>query len=652
MNKGISKLGPTGVAAQTGVSASKLEQALGDLRGAASLTAIGDQLRKIAELLPGDDGASAIAPALTGALRSEPDGLRPLAAEVGTGRGRPEVSIFLGTATPDRARERAQGEVEDAVDFDARIETHSFKIFSTGDPFAFLGTPPDKKEGVKANPADVKGREVYVFQGDVDAPENAETKFDRATLVAEALQIAFAARENGSTKTVVVLPEALDPAKNPNDKFAQLVARLAEATGVDGVRYSSEVSTDGAVDRDVRGGLPPLGPKARDATQGLASLETANDLAGVKRALGTLDVALMGLSKFAEGPAFTRQVVDVLCAKVQSLVPGIPSGAAAVQDDRVVVFSGQSNPDLAAKLTGALGAEQGDAAVRFEGGVPYPTLGTKVEGRPVVVVQTSRQDPETAADKRSSSMALLTEALMLCDEAIKSGAEDVSLVLPYMPNARSDRMDQKGVGAYASLVSRWVDAIGVKKVVLVEPHDPHTPHFFRTRNIRVVSGAEVLAKDIIGQLGRKDLVFVRPDAGAQKRMASLAKAVDLPLVDGEKSRADNEENAEMKSLGGKSEVAGKRCLVVDDEIATGGTMRQTVTMLREGGAKEVHVAVSHANMPMEPEKRHQSMRQLRDEAGATKLYLLDTQPVGDLPADLKDFVQVIPVASAIGEEIY
>jgi phosphoribosylpyrophosphate synthetase len=316
-----------------------------------------------------------------------------------------------------------------------------------------------------------------------------------------------------------------------------------------------------------------------------------------------------------------------------------------------------------------------------------------VAGREVVVVQTTRQDPHTAVEKRQSVSALLAEALMLFKSAVEQGATDVKLVLPYMPSGRSDKNDQKGVGAYAGLVARWVDAIvdeGRKlaeargkrlefnpRVVMVEPHDVHNPVFFRTP-VDVISGAEVLVGKAIKDLGREDMVLVRPDAGAQKRTAAVGKAYDLPVVDGEKTRAGNDDKADVKKLAKPEDVRGKVCVVTDDEIATGGTMQQTVSLLaferlnkpgdkddgkilnedgklleEAGGtpkrlAKEVHVAISHTNMPTDPEARLLAIRKLKD-AGATRLYVLDTQPINKLPPDLEGFVKVVSAAESIAD---
>jgi phosphoribosylpyrophosphate synthetase len=205
----------------------------------------------------------------------------------------------------------------------------------------------------------------------------------------------------------------------------------------------------------------------------------------------------------------------------------------------------------------------------------------------------------------------------------------------------------------------------------------HNPVFFRTP-VDVISGAEVLVGTAIKELGRENMVLVRPDAGAAKRTAAVGKAYHLPVVDGEKTRAGNDDKATVEKLAKPEDVRGKKCVVTDDEIATGGTMRQTVSMLAfervnkpgdkddgkianeqglavetHGGtpkrlAAQVHVAISHTNMPTNPEERADAIRKLK-EAGATHLYVLDTQPMGKLPADLEGFVKVVSAAESIAD---
>ncbi len=630
---------------QAATGDAKLDKLIGGLAQAQSLGAIGEALRDLSGALSGDYGA--VAPAFAKAMDNRPGGVRPLMADVDADNAK----LFCGEATPNGVKKMAR-------DAGVPLGSVDFKIFSTGDPFTFLGVAPDAKAGIKAEPEDVRNKTVYVIQGDAGyTPAGDAPKYDQATLVAEALQVAYAAKTQqvgAAKKAIVVFPDTLDPAKHPDNQFAQLVSRLAKASGVDEVRYhgalNSRSTGDATIQRDVRAGLPALGPKTAEVGKWMDTLAGAQSLQSVQRALAQIDMALTGLKgKYPEqSQAYAQRMASVLTDKVNQLVPGLPKGVAGIQDNRTVVFAGQSNPDLSEDIAHAMGAKLGESAVQFDGGAPFVSLGSDVAGKPAVIVQTTRQDPYTAPEDKHSAMALLTEALLLCDQAQKAGASDTTLVLPYMPSARSDKQDQRGVGTYAGLVARWVDELQLGKVVLVEPHDVHVPNYFRTP-VRVLSGAAVLSQQALKDLGREDLVLVRPDEGATKRTKQLAKDLALPMVNGEKSRSDNNERANVEGLGSKSDVEGKVCLVNDDEIATGGTMRQTIGMLKENGAKEVHIAVAHANMPVEPDKRHAAMRALRD-AGAQSLYLLDTQPVGKVPADLQDFVKVVSVAAAIAEE--
>jgi ribose-phosphate pyrophosphokinase len=650
----------------------QLDQELSKLKQASSLQEIGASLKAISAQLGKGQAPESVPEAAKVALKNKPAGLRDILGDVEPD----QVKLFLGTSSPAEARAIAK-------EAGVPIGNHSFKIFSTGDPFVFLGEPPDGKAKKEAQVEDVAGRTVYVVQG--SKPDG--SKYDLPTLVAEALQVAYAAVENDANRAVLVLPESLNPATHPNDKFAALVHRLAIATGIhtDDIKYTRDLDpqpqvTDGKTKEDVRLGLPALGPKTKPAEQALTQLQNAKDLSSISEAITKLDLAISGLEgKYSkEATKLAKQVADVLAERMIALVPGFADNAVLTTAEKTIVLGGQSNPELASEIAKNLGA--GYSTMRLDetaGGSPRVDLGGSVAGKQVVIVQTSREDPAKAPEDRHSTMSMLAEALMAFQSAVERGAKDVRLVLPYMPSARSDKKDQEGVGAYADLVARWVDAIvddGSKlaearqqrteyrpRVYLVEMHDPHVRHFFRTP-VTAISGAEVLTTKVIDDVGKDHLILVRPDAGAAKRTATLGKRLHLPVIDGEKTRSDNNENAQIERLARPDDIRGKKVLVVDDEIATGGTMRQTASLLAferddkgkivEGPdgpwklAAEVHVAVSHANMPIDLEERHKAMRALR-EAGATRLYLLDTQPVGPIPPDLQDFVKVVSAADAI-----
>ncbi|MBI4814761.1 MAG: ribose-phosphate diphosphokinase [Deltaproteobacteria bacterium] len=616
-------------------AAAQLRPLIDGLRQAKTIDEIGAALDKIADSIGGESKAevkkSAVA-AAKAAMEKHPEGVRSLMGSLGD-----DVKLFCGTATPDAVKSAA-----DSLDLD--VGRSSLKLFSTGDPFVVLEES-------------VKNRDVLVLQGGPGySPKEGEPAYDFPTLVAESLQVAFAARSSGAKRVRVVLPEALDPAKHPNDAFASLVAELAKASGVNQVVYHSALDGKSSdAKRSLPLGMPMLEAKvaSAEASRALRELASATSLDEVSRSLVFLEVSIKALRGKADGAAtaLATQVADVLTARVKDLVPEVPDGVVSFKDSQVVVFSGQSNPKLGLDIAQSMSATFGEGSIALEGSTPkLAELSTKVKGKDVVIVQTTRQSPQASKESRLSTMALLTEALMIARAAKQGEAESVTLVLPYMPNARSDKRDQAGVGAYAALVARWVDQLDLGRVVLVEPHDGHVPEMFRSQ-VSIVSGARVLCDSVIAEMPeeqKKKLVLVRPDEGATKRTKQLAKDLSLPMVNGEKTRAGNDDKAEVQGLGNSSDVAGKVCIVTDDEIATGGTMRQTVARLKAMSAEEVIVAVSHANMPIDASERADAMRKLK-EAGADRLVLLDTQPVGTIPPDLAGFVKVVSSAAAIAE---
>jgi ribose-phosphate pyrophosphokinase len=606
------------VAGKIGFGRAGLPALAARLRDSRSLLGIGAVLRALADSSVAAD--SSVPAAFRAAMERRPDGVRDLLGEIGAG----EVKLFCGEATPEGVLRRAR-----QADLD--LGRKHFKLFSTGDPFTFLGVPPDAAAGRSAEPEDVEGRNVVVVQGD---PGERSSGYDLPTLVAEALQIAFAAKANGAIGARVVLPDSLDPKTHPSDPFAKLVARLANASGVDEVRYARGLSA--SVEDRFERALENVG---RDSDRALAGVERA----------GSWDELALALARCRSiAPRFKERIAHALSARAKIFAPSDLSGVARIDRDKTIVFAGSANPELGRGIADRMGADLGAPLLEFRGRTPYAQLGSDVSKRPVVVVQGTR--PAPGAEPRSS-MALFMEALLLCQEAKERGASEITLVLPYMLNARSDKGDQEGVGAYAALVAAWIDGLGLGKVVLVEPHAPHVPAFFRKNNVRVVSGSSILCNHIIERLGKEDLVMVRPDDGAAKRTRWLADQLSLPLVNGDKTRDDNNEHAELRSLSG-SDVEGKRCLIFDDEIATGTTMLKTLARLTENRASEAHVAISHANLPLDPDERGALLRKLIA-AGPSKrtyFYFLDTQPMGRLADDVARFVKVVSAAGAIASK--
>ncbi len=409
----------------------------------------------------------------------------------------------------------------------------TFKTFATGDYWTAIGGSP-------------RGKSVTVVQSELgDA--------DPQTLAIESLHLAYAALAHGARDVRLMLPASMDPERNPSD-FTRLIAKLADATGVAGVSYSSE-----------------LGNTPISVEPSLTAIEAAHP-------------------------------------------------------DTPVVLSGKANPRLAARYAAWRGA----------------TLAEKTfapRGRETVVVQSTLQDP-TVKD-RSSGPALFIDALLMAQAAAEGSAKKVRLVLPYMAWGRSDHPIDDGTnyaGPYSRLIGAWAKAIGVDEVVLVTPHNVDTPTYFEAAGVKthVIDGIEGLAATAQSYAGDTPLVRATPDAGGSLRTPGSA-------VRGHKHREKHDDNAVIDSFDGAELVRGKPVFIADDEMASGKTILQALKRIGAHEPSAMFVGIVHNNLPRDPEARATFFRSAK-ECGATRFLVYDTQPMGPLPADLNDFVDVLPIA--------
>jgi len=108
----------------------------------------------------------------------------------------------------------------------------------------------------------------------------------------------------------------------------------------------------------------------------------------------------------------------------------------------------------------------------------------------------------------------------------------------------------------------------------------------------------------------------------------------------EKRREANDDRAQVVNVIG--EVRGKRAIVVDDEIDTGGTMVETAKALDREGALEMYGCATHGVLS-DP-----AIERLRDSA-FKEVVITDTIPL--VPANRLDKIKVLTVAPLIGEAI-
>ena len=245
---------------------------------------------------------------------------------------------------------------------------------------------------------------------------------------------------------------------------------------------------------------------------------------------------------------------------------------------KLMLISGNASRDLAMKIADYLGVELAKADIDvFNDGESRVKIGEDVRGEDVFIIQSA------SAPTNHNYM----ELLITVDALRRASAGRITAVIPYFGYARQDRKDQPRVPITAKLVANLLTAAGVNRVITIDLHAHQIQGFFDIPldHLYAVNVFVDYFKDKV-----KDLVVVSPDAGGVKMAHGFAKRLgcDLAIVD--KRRIDDT-NAQALHIVG--EVKGKNAIIVDDIVATGGSLVEAAILLRKEGAKDVYSAITH-----------------------------------------------------------
>ena len=245
------------------------------------------------------------------------------------------------------------------------------------------------------------------------------------------------------------------------------------------------------------------------------------------------------------------------------------------------VFAGSSHPDLAREICDCLGIPVGRShTTRFSNENLKVKIEENVREEDVFFVQ-------TAAPPLSEG---IVELLLYLDALRHASARRVTAVLPYYPYARSDKKDEPRISITARLLADLLATAGADRVLTVDLHSPQIQGFFR-RPADHLTAVPVLCEHLRKKEDLSDAVVVAADIGEAKDAGRFAKRLDLPIAFVDKRRQGDDEQARPVAVIG--DVVGKTCLLVDDEIATGGTIFSATEFLLERGARRVIASIVH-----------------------------------------------------------
>jgi len=235
--------------------------------------------------------------------------------------------------------------------------------------------------------------------------------------------------------------------------------------------------------------------------------------------------------------------------------------------------------------TQAFAAALAEAADESLGRVEYEQF---ADGEGVVRV------PEAVAGERAVVVASTVDSdahvqlLQLQDAVREAGASEVVTVLPYMGYARQDAAFREGEPVSSRAMARAIST-GTDRVVTVNPHEPAVCDFF-TVPATNVDAAGVLAEPLPADLAEP--LFLSPDEGA----IGLAETVRDAYGAGETDHFVKDrdyDSGEVAISPSDAAVAGRDVVLVDDIIATGSTMSESIAVLNEREAARVYVTCIH-----------------------------------------------------------
>jgi len=207
------------------------------------------------------------------------------------------------------------------------------------------------------------------------------------------------------------------------------------------------------------------------------------------------------------------------------------------------------------------------------------------------------------------------ELLLMINAARGASAGQITAVIPHYAYARSDKKDASRISLGGRMVADMLSTAGVDRVLTMQLHSPQVQGFFSVP-VDQLTALGVLAEHYKG----RDLanhIVVSPDLGNAKNATQFARLLGLPVAAGSKHRLADDRVVIDAIVG---DVAGKNAIVMDDEIATGGSIVELIRRLRDFGCIEASVACTHGLFA------GNAVEKLRGETLISEVVTTDTVP--------------------------
>ena len=253
------------------------------------------------------------------------------------------------------------------------------------------------------------------------------------------------------------------------------------------------------------------------------------------------------------------------------------------------LLSGNSNKPLSKNIAKYLKSKLVNSSIRnFSDGEIYVEINENIRGNSIFIIQS------VSSPANDNLMELL-----LCIDALKrSSAKNITAVIPYFGYARQDRKVVPRTSISAKLVSNLITKAGADRVVTVDLHAGQIQGFFDIP-VDNLFATPIFARHI-KKIKNKNIICVAPDVGGTERARALGKLLNVGLAIVDKRRPKPGQSQVMNVIG---DVKDKTCVIVDDIIDSGGTIINAAKALKNRGAKEVYVYITHGVLSGEAVKK-------------------------------------------------
>lgn len=294
------------------------------------------------------------------------------------------------------------------------------------------------------------------------------------------------------------------------------------------------------------------------------------------------------------------------------------------------IFSGSAHRELAEEIAQILNVHLGDSTTQhLPDSEIHVLVDEVVRDQDIFLIQPCS---EPVNDN-------LMELILYLDALRRASAHSVSVVIPYFPYARQERMARGREAISARVVANMLECAGAQRVIFVDIHARAIQGFF---NIPVdpLSALPLLA-DYLRKPEYENAAIVSPDVGRASMAGKYAEMLNLPLVVMHKRRTSFSSTETTHVVG---DIEGRRPIIIDDIMAGGSVLKQLDALYANGAEGKACFAITH------PVLLPTALERLDADERIEKLVVTNTIPVPIAKQHPK--IEVISVAPLLADIIY